>query len=148
MRLIRAELSHAPALAELNRQLIRDEGHRNRMTLEQLEQRMKSWLAGEYEAHLIHDNDRLAGYALARREDEHVYIRQFFIVPAMRRRGLGRAAMEQLADHEWSGSRLQLDVLVSIQAGIAFWRAVGFGDYCLTMDREGQPGVRDHSEGR
>ncbi len=41
-----------PLLAELNHQLIRDEGHRNRMTVAELEQRMRGWLAGEY--HMKH----------------------------------------------------------------------------------------------
>ena len=37
-------------LAELNRQLIRDEGHRNKMTIPELEQRMKNWLVSGYAA--------------------------------------------------------------------------------------------------
>ena len=37
-------------LAEMNRQLIRDEGHRNAMSALELEHRMKNWLAGEYQA--------------------------------------------------------------------------------------------------
>src|SRR5437870_9469274 len=41
-----ATLDDCPLLAELNCQLIRDEGHRNRMTLPELEQRMRGWLAG------------------------------------------------------------------------------------------------------
>ena len=35
----------APALAAMNAQLIRDEGHRNRMTVAELEGRMAGWLA-------------------------------------------------------------------------------------------------------
>ena len=30
--------------------MIRDEGHRNRMTVPELEQRMRGWIAGEYRA--------------------------------------------------------------------------------------------------
>jgi hypothetical protein len=37
-------------LAELNHQLIRDEGHRNAMTVAELEQQMRGWLSGEYRA--------------------------------------------------------------------------------------------------
>ena len=33
-------------LADWNQQLIRDEGHRNRMTVAQLEERMRLWLKG------------------------------------------------------------------------------------------------------
>ena len=35
-------------LAEWNHQLIRDEGHRNRMTVLELLERMKGWLEWEY----------------------------------------------------------------------------------------------------
>jgi hypothetical protein len=39
-----------PLLAEWNRQLIQDEGHRNPMTVAELQARMQGWLAGEYRA--------------------------------------------------------------------------------------------------
>lgn len=37
-------------LAEWNYQLIQDEGHRNPMTVPELRERMRDWLAGEYQA--------------------------------------------------------------------------------------------------
>ena len=37
-------------LAEWNHQLIRDEGHRNTMTIPELRMRMMGWLSGEYKA--------------------------------------------------------------------------------------------------
>jgi hypothetical protein len=37
-------------LAKMNQQLIRDEGHRNKMTLPQLQERMSGWLQKEYAA--------------------------------------------------------------------------------------------------
>jgi predicted metal-dependent HD superfamily phosphohydrolase len=45
-----ATLDDCALLAELNQQLIRDEGHRNRMTAPQLEQRMRGFIQGEYRA--------------------------------------------------------------------------------------------------
>jgi len=45
-----ATLGDCPVLAELNHQLIRDEGRRNLMTVPELEQRMRGWLTGEYRA--------------------------------------------------------------------------------------------------
>ncbi len=53
MDLRRAEPSDSSVLAELNQQLIRDEGHRNRMTASELEGRMREWLKGEYQAHIF-----------------------------------------------------------------------------------------------
>ena len=46
-----ATLNDCPLLAAMNRQLLEDEGHRNRfMTVLQLEERMRGWLSGEYRA--------------------------------------------------------------------------------------------------
>jgi hypothetical protein len=42
--------SDVPWLAKMNQQLIQDEGHRNKMTLTELEQRMSDFLQKEYEA--------------------------------------------------------------------------------------------------
>jgi GNAT superfamily N-acetyltransferase len=81
-------------LAPLNAQLIRDEGHRNSMTVEQLEQRMASWLArAEYQAVIFEQAGATTGYALFRRNDDHVYLRQFVVASDFRRRGVGRSAL-------------------------------------------------------
>ena len=125
----------APLLASLNKQLIDDEGHRNPMSVEQLTERMRGWLEGDYRAAIFAVADDVVGYVLYRLENDHVYIRQFFIVRNRRRQGLGRAAMDWLRSQEWARTtRLRLDVLVGNQAGVAFWHSLGFSDYCLTME--------------
>jgi GNAT superfamily N-acetyltransferase len=125
----------AAVLAELNRQLIRDEGHRNWMAVAELEGRMADWLAGEYRAVLFLDGERTIGYALFRFDPEFVYLRQFFVRPEDRRRGVGRAAIAWLREHAWREvPRVRLDVLVGNPIGSAFWRAVGFRDYCVTLE--------------
>lgn len=134
MELHRAESSDSPLLAELNQVLIRDEGHRNRMTVSELEGRMRAWLEGEYRAHIVELDASTIGYALYRKNTDEVYIRQFFIRPEFRRRGYGRKAFQWLARHVWSDRRLRLDVLVGNHLGIAFWRSLGFDDYCVTME--------------
>jgi GNAT superfamily N-acetyltransferase len=83
----------AAALADMNWQLIRDEGHRNPMTVPQLADRMARWLGGQYEAVLFEEAGRPVGYALFRREPEHIYLRHFFVARDCRRRGVGRAAL-------------------------------------------------------
>jgi hypothetical protein len=45
-----ASSTDARLLADLNRQLIEDEGHGNTMTTGELEQRMRGWLSHEYRA--------------------------------------------------------------------------------------------------
>jgi len=97
---------------------------------------MASWLTDEgYQAALFEQNGKVAGYALFRRETEHVYLRQFFVCRDVRRIGLGRQAIEWLSQNVWSDApRVRVDVLINNQSGIAFWRAAGFCDYCLTLE--------------
>ncbi|GMW00647.1 MAG: hypothetical protein AMXMBFR84_17840 [Candidatus Hydrogenedentota bacterium] len=125
----------ATELARMNQKLIADEGHRNPMTFEELRQRMLAWLSSEYEATVLRCDAKTVGYALFRRETEFIYLRQFWIAPEYRRRGIGRAAIAWLETNVWHGHRIRLDVLVNNAPGIAFWRAVGFEDYCLTMEK-------------
>ncbi len=127
----------APLLAEMNRQLIVDEGHRNRMSLAELEDRIAEWLRGDYRAALFEDGGQVVGYALYRTEPDHVYLRQFFVVADRRRQGVGRAAFDWLRKNAWQNlPRIRLDVLISNQQAIAYWRTIGFRDYCLTMELE------------
>jgi GNAT superfamily N-acetyltransferase len=123
------------ALAQMNYQLIRDEGHRNGMSPVELETRMRGWLDGEYEAVVFENDVEPVGYALYRREPDHVYLRQFFVLSAYRRQGIGRASLAWLRTRCWANaSRVHLDVLVGNQTAHDFWRSVGFTDYCLTME--------------
>jgi len=125
----------ATRLAQLNQQLIRDEGHRNPMTVEQLTARMTGWLAGEYAATLFEANDDVIGYALYRHEPDFVYLRHFFVRPEHRRRGIGRAAIAWLWANAWqSASRLRIEVLINNEVGRAFWKSIGFSEYCVTME--------------
>ncbi len=136
MEFRQAALADSPVLAELNQQLIRDEGHRNRMTLTELEARMQEWLDGEYEAQLFELDATIIGYALYRRDPNCVYIQQFFIRPEYRRQGHGQFALNWLTQRVWTDQRLRCEVLVENHAGIAFWRSMGFTDYCITMERD------------
>jgi GNAT superfamily N-acetyltransferase len=135
----RAKVADAAQLAEMNCQLIRDEGHRNRMNRAELEALMTQWLESEYEAILFEEGEHTVGYTLFRREPEYVYLRQFYVRPERRRCGLGRAAINWLCQHVWNGARVRLEVLIGNAVALSFWRAVGFRDYCLTLEREGDP---------
>jgi GNAT superfamily N-acetyltransferase len=122
-------------LADLNHQLIRDEGHRNQMTVPELEQRMRGWLAAEYTAVIFEDGKEVTAYALYREQSEEIYLRQLFVVRNRRRQGIGRQAFEVLRSKVWpANKRLTVDVLVQNAAAVAFWRAVGCKDYCLTLE--------------
>ena len=135
MNFRRATLDDCAVLAELNHQLIRDEGHRNPMTVQELEQRMKGWLASDYAAMLFENDAEVVAYALYREEAEEIYLRQLFVARHRRRQGLGRQAMEILRSQIWpKHKRLTVGVLVRNTAAIAFWRTVGYEDYSLTLE--------------
>ena len=125
-----------PLLAELNQQLIHDEGYANPMSVTELEYRLRAWLARAYTAVLFLNDGNVVGYALYRNDDTGIFLRQFFICRAERRQGLGRAAMDLLFGRIWpDGAAVSLEALCANTAAIAFWRAVGFEDYALTLRR-------------
>lgn len=130
-----ATAADCAVLAEWNHQLIRDQGHRNQMTVPELEARMRGWLASEYQAVIFEEKGESVAYVLYREQPEEIYLRQLFVVRQHRRRGLGRGAFAILRSQIWPRhKRLTVDVLVSNTAAVAFWRAVGYQDYALTLE--------------
>jgi predicted acetyltransferase len=122
-------------LAELNHQLIIDEGHRNQMSVAELEVRMKEWLDEDYRAVLFEMGSQVVAYALYRSSAGETYLRHFFVVRGRRRQGVGRAAIGLLRNHIWPKTeRLTVSVLTHNEAGLKFWREMGYRDYCLTME--------------
>ena len=132
-----AMVEDAETLGALNAQLIRDEGHRNAMTIPQLVQRMADWLRADHEAAIVEDRGTIVGYALFRREAEYVYLRQIFVCGESRRRGIGRRLFQWLLQNAWQAvPRIRIDVLVGNEGGRRFWESIGFRAYCLTMEME------------
>ncbi len=130
-----ATLDDCPQLAELNHQLIRDEGHRNPMTVPQLEQRMRGWISGEYRAIIYEDGSEIVAYALFREQPEEIYLRQLFVVRDRRSQGIGRWAVDILRSQIWPKTkRLTVEVLVANTRAVSFWRSVGYADYALSLE--------------
>ena len=122
-------------LAELNHQLIRDEGHRNKMSAPELEARMRGWIESEYQAVIFEERSELVAYALYREQPEEIYLRQLFVARHRRREGIGRNVVALLRSQIWpQHKRLIVEVLTSNNTGVAFWRAVGYRDYALTLE--------------
>jgi GNAT superfamily N-acetyltransferase len=122
-------------LAEWNYQLIRDEGHRNPMTIPQLRARMEEWLAGEYKTVVFQSQSELIAYALYREQEDEIYLRQLFVRQDRRRQGVGREAVALLREKIWPRHmRLTVEVLTKNDPAVAFWRSVGYRDYCLTLE--------------
>jgi len=106
------------------------------MTVPELAERLRKWLAGEYQAVIFSlEGPEDIGYALYRRDADAVYLRHYFVVPKQRRRGYGRGCFHVLRGQIWPRDlRLVVEVLSQNAAGIAFWRAMGYTDYCLTLE--------------
>lgn len=122
-------------LAEWNYQLIRDEGHRNPMTVPELKERMRGWLEGEYQARLFLLHGEPAAYSLYRENQNEIYLRQFFVRRDLRRQGIGRRAITLLRSEIWSQhKRLTVEVLTANQVAVAFWHSVGYRDYSLCLE--------------
>jgi GNAT superfamily N-acetyltransferase len=137
MQIRLATVEDAETLGALNAQPIRDEGHRNAMTVPQLVRRMEEWLRGEYEGAIVEERGTIIGYALFRREADYVYLRQIFVRAEDRRRGIGRGLIQWLLQNAWQAApRIRIDVLVGNDAGRRFWESIGFREYCLTMEME------------
>jgi predicted acetyltransferase len=135
MRYRKARLQDAPLLAQLNHLLIADEGHGNRMDVNELTERMRQWLSTVYQGVLFEDERGVVAYALYQEEPMQIYLRQFFVVRDRRRMGIGRQAMEILRREIWPGDkRLLVSVLIHNEPAVAFWRAMGYLDYSLTLE--------------
>ena len=120
-------------LAEWNWQLIRDEGHRNRMTPAELKERMREWLKGEYTAFLFSAGDEPVAYSVHKEDDDGVFLRQLFVARGRRRSGIGRAVMECLFAL-WRGRRLSVNVLCANRPALEFYRSLGYRDYYLCLE--------------
>ena len=77
----------------------------------------------------------MIGYALYRASVDSIYLRQLFIHPERRRLGYGRAAVTILREDIWPKDvRLTVDVLTKNEMALSFWRAMGYRDYCTTLE--------------
>ncbi len=122
-------------LTEWNHQLIADEGHRNPMGITELKNRMKKWISGDYESVIFSDEEDLA-YVLFKENESEIYLRQFFVKRDQRRKGIGKKAMGILFDQIWpANKRLTVDVLIKNKTGIAFWKSIGYREYCLSLEK-------------
>ena len=135
-----ATVEDSSTLGPLNAQLIRDEGHRNSMTVPQFVERMADWLRGEYEAVVAEQCGAIVGYALFRQETDYLYLRQIFVRSENRRRHVGYGLVDWLVTNACQAvPRIRIDVLVENEAGQRFWESIGFREYCLTMELELPP---------
>jgi ribosomal protein S18 acetylase RimI-like enzyme len=131
-----ATLADVPLLARMNEHLREDEQSRWALTMEQLENRMRGLLEEGYTAAIFEDDDDVVAYALYRPVEGGIYLRQFFVSREHRRQGVGKAAIQLLMTEIWPpDARITLDVLVQNQRAADFWKALGFSEYAITLER-------------
>lgn len=134
MKLRHVSQGDIPLLAEMNCQLIQDEQAQNPMSLAELQQRMSNWLVSEYRAVIFEVASNPVAYAVYRPSEDGLYLRQFFVIRKHRRQGLGRQAIELFRGQVVpAGATLTLEVLVHNEAGLGFWRALGFSEHALSF---------------
>jgi len=106
------------------------------MTVAQLDDRMRGWLAGgESRAVLVEEGDDVVAYALFRETEDEVHLHQFFVARHRRREDIGRRAMAELLSSVWPRTkRLMVSVLADNSRAVAFWRAMGYTDYDVTLE--------------
>jgi predicted acetyltransferase len=134
MQLHRASLDDVPVLAQMNWQLIRDEGSDNPMTVDQLAERMTGFITTTYVAWLIRVDQLMVGYVLVDLGREPIYLRQMFIWAQYRRRGYAKAAFAALCD-ELGHMPLEVEVFAWNSPAVAFWQSVGFSPHVMQMRR-------------
>lgn len=130
-----AENRDIATLTSMNRGLIRDSGHRNELTDSELFDRMGQFLRSEYTALIGEIDESPVCYALYKYDPEFLYIRQLYVVLKHRRSGFGTHMVNWIAENNRLAKRLRMDILVCNSDAIAFWRSIGFRDYCLTLER-------------
>lgn len=119
-------------LAVLNKQLIEDEQHDNKMNLEQLRERMKGFIHSDYKAYLFENDFKTIGYALVDHTRNPLYLRQFFICRDVRRQGYGKTAFHELLKY-LDTETVDIEVMAWNERGIGFWRALGFKERSIYM---------------
>jgi ribosomal protein S18 acetylase RimI-like enzyme len=134
MNVREATVDDASVLAELNRQLIEDEGSSNQMSVAELDARMNAWLRADYRALLFTVDGVTVAYALFRPSEDGIHLRQFFVVRAHRRRGFGLRAIDLVRERFVRRDMcLDLEVLIHNEGAIAFWRACGFREHGVSF---------------
>jgi len=144
LRLQRATTSDLQVLAIMNKQLIEDEKSANPMEINELEERMRDFLEGDWHIDFIMKAEVRIGYALYQYRDDpfhgeekEVYLRQYFIAREHRNRGYGMAGIELLKKSRFKDmKRMTIDVLETNPEGKRFWDKAGFKAYYTNMRLE------------
>lgn len=136
MNVRKCELKDAEMLAILNKQLIDDEKSDNPMNVKELEERMKGFLATDYQAYFFEVDDNIVGYALVKTTCTPLYLRQFLIDRKYRNQHYGTEAFRSLMEL-LCVDNIDIEVLSWNEAGKRFWESCGFSEISRYMRYKG-----------
>jgi len=132
MKVINCSIKDIPELALMNQMLIEDEKAETSLDLTDLQERMTDFITSDYKAFLFSIENKTIGYALCNFMKTPIYLRQFFICRSERRKGYGKKAFQALLDYI-NIDKIDIDVYVWNESGVAFWESLGFEKRCYNM---------------
>ena len=135
MEIVRAKLTDADILAELNKELIEDEQHPNPMNISQLTERMREWLTTDYICYMAKEKGSIVAYCLYRNDGVHYYMRQLYVDRVHRRKGIATRLLDWLSENVWTDKKVRLDVLAHNEAAVAFYKRYGFRIGVFRMEK-------------
>lgn len=135
MEIVRAELTDADILAELNKCLIEDERHPNPMNIVQLTERMQEWLTTDYICYVAKESQHIVAYCLYRDDGGYYYMRQLYVDRAYRRKGIATRLLDWLYENVWMDKKVRLDVLAHNEDAVAFYKRYGFRIGVFRMEK-------------
>ena len=135
MEIVRAELTDADILAELNKELIKDEQHPNPMNIAQLTERMRRWLTTYYICYMAKEKGSIVADCLYRDDASHYYMRQLYVYRAHRRKGIATRLLDWLYENVWTDKKVRLDVLAHNEDAVAFYQRYGFRIGVFRMEK-------------
>ena len=135
MEIVRAKLTDAKILAELNKCLIEDERHPNPMDIVQLTERMQEWLTTDYICYVAKENGHIVAYCLYRDDGGYYYMRQLYVDRAHRRKGIATRLLDWLYENVWTDKKVRLDVLAHNEDAVAFYKRYGFRVGVFRMEK-------------
>ena len=135
MEIVRAELTDADRLAELNQELIEDEQHPNPMRIAQLTERMQGWLTTDYICYMAKEKGSIVAYCLYRNDESYYYMRQLYVDRTHRRKGIATRLLDWLYENVWTDKKVRLDVLAHNKDAVAFYKRYGFRIGVFRMEK-------------